>query len=392
MKVGITISLHQNSIWASGVNQNAIYLALVLKKGGHEVSLITSKERNTGSAKDVIKLCELYNLKYIEALEGTKKYFNVIIDLGFWLSNNEAGLFKAKNPNLKIVQYNCGNNFLIETEHILFGNIPNRHVAFTSSEYKDQPIQPDQIWMIPQMENISKDWYKFMAKTNKATVVPFVWEPIATENFCKEMGYGEYAKRPITKITTMESNISVMKHFLPTLITVEELLNRGVNIEKFLVVGADHLIKVPRVTQILRDKKLLIQNKISLNPRIPTQEMINKHADLILSWQWENNLNYLYLDAAWMGAPVVHNANLCPDVGYYYEGFQMYEAADVVEEAIKNHPTDDTYIQRNREVIKRYTNQNDKMVEQYNELLENLVNDKFVEMEYNWKDNSVSPK
>jgi len=190
----------------------------------------------------------------------------------------------------------------------------------------------------------------------------------------------------------MESNISVMKHFLPTLITVEELLNRGVNIEKFLVVGADHLIKVPRVTQILRDKKLLIQNKISLNPRIPTQEMINKHADLILSWQWENNLNYLYLDAAWMGAPVVHNANLCPDVGYYYEGFQMYEAADVVEEAIKNHPTDDMYIQRNREVIKRYTNQNDKMVEQYNELLENLVNDKFVEMEYNWKDNSVSPK
>ena len=225
-----------------------------------------------------------------------------------------------------------------------------------------------------------------------ATVVPFVWEPIATEIYCEQKGFGEFVKRPIKKIATMEANISVMKHFLPTLVTVEELLDRGIDIEKHMIMGADHLISKPRVTQILRDKKLLIEGKISLNPRVPTQDMIHIHADLVLSWQWENNLNYLYFDAAWMGAPVVHNANLCPDLGYYYEGFQMYEAADVVEEAIKSHPTDETYLERNREVIKRYTHHNKNLIKQYNELLENLVNNKFVEMNYNWQDNSVSPK
>jgi len=392
MKVGITISLHQNSIWASGVNQNAIYLALLLKEGGHDVTLILSDHTNTGSSSEIIEVCDTHKLKHENVNSSIKKYFNVIIDIGFWLSNNSVALFKAKNPKIKIVQYNCGNNFLLETEHILFDHIPNRYKDFENTSWGEQPVRADQIWIIPQMENTCKDWYKFVSKSKNATVVPFVWEPIATEIYCEQKGFGEFVKRPIKKIATMEANISVMKHFLPTLVTVEELLDRGIDIEKHMIMGADHLISKPRVTQILRDKKLLIEGKISLNPRVPTQDMIHIHADLVLSWQWENNLNYLYFDAAWMGAPVVHNANLCPDLGYYYEGFQMYEAADVVEEAIKSHPTDETYLERNREVIKRYTHHDKNLIKQYNELLENLVNNKFVEMNYNWQDNSVSPK
>lgn len=392
MKVGITISLHQNSIWASGVNQNAIYLALLLKKGGHTVTLITTDHTDTGSAKQIIEVCDEYNLKYCNLANGINNYFNVIIDIGFWLPNSSANAFKVKNPKLKIVQYNCGNNFLIETEHILFGHYEKRPDDFRSSKYEDQPVTADQIWIIPQMENTCKSWYMFMGKTKNATVVPFIWEPITTELYCKNNDLGEYVRRPITRIATMEANISVMKHFLPTLVTVEELINRGVNIQKHLIMGADHLMKGERINQILRDKKLLTQGKISFNPRIPTQEMIHKHCDLILSWQWENNLNYLYFDAAWMGAPVVHNANLCPDLGYYYEGFQMYEAADVVEKAMEVHPTDETYLQRSRETIKRYTHQNENLIKQYNELLDNLVKDKFVEMKYNWQDNSVSPR
>ena len=120
--------------------------------------------------------------------------------------------------------------------------------------------------------------------------------------------------------------------------------------------------------------------------------MINEYCDIILSWQWENPLNYLYLDAVWMGAPVVHNAHLCKDIGYYYKDFKLYEAADVAEQAIKEHPTDEDYMDRNREKIKRYTRYNPKLVEQYTMLLENVVADNFVDMQYHWEDNSVSPK
>ena len=231
MKVGITISLHQNSIWASGVNQNAIYLALLLKEGGHDVTLILSDHTNTGSSSEIIEVCDTHKLKHENVNSSIKKYFNVIIDIGFWLSNNSVALFKAKNPKIKIVQYNCGNNFLLETEHILFDHIPNRYKDFENTSWGEQPVRADQIWIIPQMENTCKDWYKFVSKSKNATVVPFVWEPIATEIYCEQKGFGEFVKRPIKKIATMEANISVMKHFLPTLVTVEELLDRGIDIE-----------------------------------------------------------------------------------------------------------------------------------------------------------------
>ena len=35
----------------------------------------------------------------------------------------------------------------------------------------------------------------------------------------------------------------------------------------------------------------------------------------------------MYLDAAFMGYPVLHNAPMCKDVGYYYEGCDTVEAS-----------------------------------------------------------------
>jgi len=392
MKIGITISLHQNSIWASGVNQNGIYLALVLKEGGHDVTLITSNAETAGSASQVLDLCKEYKLKTIKVDASLSKYYNIIIDLGFWISNNTLAAYKTKNPNVKLISYNCGNNFLIESETILFNAFQDRYKDYLDESFGGQPSKPDQVWLIPQMENTNKDWNKYVFDTENVTVIPFIWEPIATEMYCKEKGYGEYVKRPITKIASMEANISVMKHFLPNIVTVEELLKRGVNIEKFFIMSADRFLENKRIPQIIRNKRISKKGFMSFNPRIPTQDMIHDHADLVLSWQWENNLNYLYLDAAWMGAPVVHNANLCPDLGYYYNGFEMHAAADMVEEAIKSHPTDETYLERSREIIKRYTHNNKNLVEQYNMLIDNVMKDQFVEMTYNWEDNSVSPK
>ena len=39
----------------------------------------------------------------------------------------------------------------------------------------------------------------------------------------------------------------------------------------------------------------------------------------ILSWQWQNELNFLYLDALHAHYPLVHNSPYFKDCGYYYE-------------------------------------------------------------------------
>lgn len=392
MKVAITISLFQNSFFASGVNQNALYLALVLKKGGHDVTLIYTSTYSDKSKEQFDYLCEKHNLRNISINQAHTKYYNVLIALGFWIDNAQMRLFRNKSKNIKLVSYKCGNDFLVDTEHVLFGHYEGRYKDHRT-DYDGLRAPDDQLWLIPQMENTCKDWYKFKSGTKNATVVPFIWDHIAIDMDAEEKGLSNYEKREIKVVSTMESNLSVMKHFLPTMVTTEELFKKGI-IEKHRIMCADDFVgnsKGNSIAAMISHTELFKKNAISFNGRFSTPETINKYCDIILSWQWENPLNYLYLDAAWMGAPVVHNAELCQDIGYYYEGFQMYDAVEVMERAIKEHPTDTEYMNRSREAIKRYTRYNDKLVEQYNMLLENLVNDNFIEMQYHRVDNSVSP-
>ena len=86
-----------------------------------------------------------------------------------------------------------------------------------------------------------------------------------------------------------------------------------------------------------RSLDLFKEKKITSESRYNTLEFMSKHCDIAISHQWENPLNYLYLDLAWMGWPILHNASLCKDVGYYYEGFNYEEGGNVLLDVINNH-------------------------------------------------------
>jgi hypothetical protein len=101
----------------------------------------------------------------------------------------------------------------------------------------------------------------------------------------------------------------------------------------------------------------------------------------------ENNLNYLYFDVAWMGYPIVHNANLCQDIGYYYPDQDTREASQKLWEAFNTHTTEWKEEQRGR--IKRFTRHNPKLLQQYKKLTEDLLADKFNRYRYDWKTNSI---
>jgi hypothetical protein len=56
---------------------------------------------------------------------------------------------------------------------------------------------------------------------------------------------------------------------------------------------------------------------------------MSNYCDIAVSHQWENPLNYLYFDLAWMDWPIVHNAHLCKDIGYFYNEFNYEEGGNV---------------------------------------------------------------
>ena len=88
-----------------------------------------------------------------------------------------------------------------------------------------------------------------------------------------------------------------------------------------------------------------------------------------------NPLNYLYLDAAYMGYPVIHNATLCKDLGYYYEGSSTKDGSTVLNWVLENHDKNlENYEQRNLQVLYRYYVGNPKLIETYDTLIEKLFN------------------
>jgi len=371
-RIAITINLKVSSLFSNGINQNAIYLANLLKEIGYSVYLVHVLEDDVD---------DIVGIKTISLKKAFNIPFDLVFQFGFTMHQPIMDIFKTKNKNIKLVAYECGNKYIIDMESILFK--PDKDTVI------EDRAKPHQIWSIPQMENSNLDYYKFLNRQERATVVPFIWEPLAIEDHMQEKGYSLYTERNLNRIVVLEANISVMKNILLPIVAIDKYYKDHKHIEKVVLYGTDHIKTNKTFMSIINRTKMAKDKKVFANPRENTVDVLNTLGDVVFSWQWENNLNYLWLDAAWMGWPVVHNGNLCQDVGYYYDGFNVDMGVEVLKNAIENHNKDVDYLERNRKTIERYTHKNEKLKEQYKILVENVLNNKFEKYSYDWKTNLI---
>lgn len=372
MNIGITIDL-KTGLFTSGVNQNAIYIANLLKELGHNAYLIHLEDQKLQDIKGInaINLQDSFDIK-----------FDLVIQFGFAMHQWIMDKYVSKNNNLKLVAYECGNKLIMDMESMIFRDDDKFIVS--------DRAKPDQIWSIPQMEKTNLDYYKFINKQENATVVPFVWEPLAIQDLMQEKGATTYTKRDIKSIGVLEPNLSVMKNILHPIVSLERYYSTNKDIDKVVLFSAEKLKKNNTFIELTHMMELAKDGKVFVNPRDTIVQALNKLVDIVFSWQWENNLNYLWIDVAWMGWPVVHNGSLCQDIGYYYNEFNASDAVAQLKKAIETHNDDDKYIDRNREIIKRYTHKNPRLLEQYAKLLDDVINDRFRKYTYDWKTNSIS--
>lgn len=390
MIIGITINLTSSSIWSNGINQNAIYLANLLATAGHSIILIFS-DSNSKNKKSVNTLKKIIkgndNITSMDIVQSFNVRFDVLIQLGISIENIWMNAYKKHNSNIKTINYECGNHFLIDSEKILYNHLggdkpPKREAVI---------IKPDQIWVIPQMENTNLHYYQHRRDCNKATVIPFVWDSMALEENAKSNNFKTYTKRDINKVAVMEPNISIMKNCIYPIVILEKFVKYEKDeLKKIMLIGADRIKNNYTFKKLIKDTTLFKKGLLSAEARFQTHMVLEKHVDMVLSWQIENPLNYLYFDVCWLGWPLVHNANLCKDIGYYYEGFDADGAVDAIKNVIANHNSDEDYMNRMRKIISRYTIENEKMLDNYNRLLDDLVNDRFKRWSYDWKTNTIS--
>lgn len=380
MKIGVTANLINKSLFSNGVNQNALYLAKLLNNCGYITDIICAgTEEQLNEINSIIE-----DIECIDFNKSKKNKYDILITVGLQISKKDWNEYKLSNNDIKLVSYKCGNEFFFEMESIIFNKDTERY------SWNYVPV-PDQIWSIPQMEDTNLDYYSFSTTQKKSTVVPFIWDPMSIERHANVYNCKLYDHRKIRNIGIFEPNASFMKNaIIPVFISEDFYRKNKEHIDIVRIFSGLGIKDNKRLLRILKDFELFKDTKISMEARHNTISMLDQHVDVIVSWQMENNLNYLYLDAAWFGYPVLHNANLCKDVGYYYDKNNIFQASEKLSYIIENHSTDKKYLDKNRNIIKRYMPENKNLQKDYITLIENLISGEFKKFSYNCKNNSIS--
>ena len=130
----------------------------------------------------------------------------------------------------------------------------------------------------------------------------------------------------------------------------------------------------PEFIALMNHLSIVQDKKASFFGTYETPEVLAKLTDIVISHQWGNPLNYMYLETCWQGYPLVHNATLCTDLGYYYPGNDVPKGLEQVLGVVASH--DEHWVEyrdRQRALIARYLPGNKAMSRRYRELLDDVM-------------------
>jgi len=378
MKIGITLGLKDNkeSIWTNGIKQNVLMLVHLLKNSEkkYDVCILNSMKVDFTERPSYLDGIDIhyFNDKFLE--------MDMLIVMGAQIFDYQLETFKKSGSNKKVVSYKCGNNYVIHMENILFRSSEDKKYQYEK--------QYDEIWYVPQQGEVNDGLYKTLYRTN-AFAVPFIWSEKflfeAVRDIHKGFKDGKYTKdwqydntKEKKILGIMEPNLNIVKFCLiPAMIAEESYrtITGRKHIEKLRITNANTVSKHKEFMSIINTFDLFREGKISAESRYQTAYMLTQHLDVLICHQLLNPLNYLYLDAAYLGYPVLHNAPMCKDLGYYYEGSDTVEASKMLNYILTEHDKNiDEYNEKNDVVLQRYHIDNEDVIKTYDMLIENLFN------------------
>ncbi len=362
LRIGITIGLREEgeSLWINGIKQNAIFLAMALKncRSVGEVTLVNVT--HTDPATVAWDRSQWPVVQFGDIQDD----LDVLIELGGQVDAAQTEQLKAKGTRL--ISYCCGSEYVSVAQSILFdrGNWPQG--IFINTRY-------DAVWVIPQVAQSSGHFFRSFRRC-PTHVIPFVWHPVLLQKRSGEFAEaGEYRPREgPRRLTVMEPNIDLVKFCLYPILIAEEAFRQRPELISFLhVSNSKHLAdKGGLFVHLMLQLDIVRAHKASFIVRHDTPEMLDKLTDVVISNQWGNPLNYTYLEVCWQGYPLVHNADLCKTLGYYYKGNDVVSGAKLLIKAMLEHDSDwEAYRNAQRAAIAAYLPTSFAAVQKYEQLL-----------------------
>ncbi|MGJ7562833.1 DUF2827 domain-containing protein [Variovorax sp. GB1R11] len=363
LRVGVTIGLHHEAetLWNNGIKQNAVFLAEALKHCPAVESVVLV---NT-TATPITPALPWDQARWPTlSFESAKDSVDVLIELGGQIDAAQTDHLKRRGARL--VSYCCGFEYVHAMESMLFDRPLWGSNLFVNQRYDD-------IWMVPQVAHISQPYFEVLRRA-QARAVPFVWSPVFLDERARTLpGAGVYQPRSgPRRLSVMEPNIDVVKFCLyPVLIAELAYRARPEAIELLQVTNTERMATGNmEFISLMNQLDLVRQHKAVFLGRHETPVFLAQNTDIVVSHQWENPLNYFYLETCWQGYALVHNAHLCADLGYYYADNDVAGGCARLLEAIDTHDAQAlAYRERQRGLIARYLPGNPAATELYNALL-----------------------
>ena len=369
-KIGITIGAkHLNEIWNCGIHTNVLNCYKMLKSiDEFDVDVLTIFDLDIDNLPNKHSIFDDINIKFLNT-HGHN--YDIIIFMGGLPTSQKIRKFHDMR-RIKLIYYKCGNDFINIAEKILWDKEPK-------TENDDLFTFFDEIWYVPQQFEQNYNHYKLMFRYSKIVKVPFLWHPFLLDDEMKSLEkLGKVNPYDTSKnekiIGILEPNISTVKLCLIPMLIAEQCYRGNIgkeHIDHLKITNAHKFLENGNFGTFAQYLDLQKDGKLSVEHRYKITYVLNNHIDIIISHQQYNPLNYLYLDCVYLGYPILHNGDLCKDIGYYYEGYDIDNAVNKLNFILTEHDNNhEEYVKRNRIALEKYNFEtNPKLKKDYKNLI-----------------------
>lgn len=333
IRIGISVVTHEGqNIWQNGLGQNVIFLAEALQKLPfvESVCLIDVGDQNAMPPQVDLAAKGLRIMRVKDATDSV----DIVFEMGGALDTQWLDLMRARGR--KVVYYCCGQPYAGLIESPVF----DKPMAFT------RPDRHDEIWLMPK-DRLSIPMMRTLHRCD-VHLVPFIWHPQFLQKRMAEVeehklhfGYVPREKASTQsrdfRVAIFEPNISVVKtSSIPMLICEEAYRANPSSVSVMHALNTAHMKEHATLKHMANSLDIVKDGKAIFHGRHDIAGFMAQFADAVVSHQWGNDQNYLYLDALYGGYPLIHNSSWL-DAGYYYPGFDAQEGARQLLRATREH-------------------------------------------------------
>ena len=359
MNIGISILKNQDEkIWNNGIVQNVINLYFLLKNiPEFNVFLVDYKIDKNGYLEDGVFLTKLNDV--IDDL-------NVLIVAGSIVPVDICE--KLRKNGCKLIYYSCGSEYVFDMEIVLFGK---KGIDKLFADFADE------IWIIPQNYETNKYYFDNVYK-KPSKLLPFIWSPFFIDKIIKnnsnEMNFFYEPSVGEKRISIFEPNIDIVKYALYPILICETLYEEDKNlINKLYVTNTDKIRINPLFIDIMKHLNIVNDGIATFESRYNAPYFLGKYTDVVVSHQIYNSLNYLYLDTLYLNYPLVHNAPMIKDAGYYYDGFDVETGKEMLKYALTEHDNNlEEYNEKSKKVLDTFLPTNEENLKIYKKTILDL--------------------